>query len=60
MHERDPFRAIFSFGGSLSDLDPGQVSNIPAAVGNARAFAGEVLSLLKNPAAASAAVREVA
>ena len=61
MHDRDPFRAIFSFGGSLSDLDPGQVSNISAAVGNARTFAGEVLSLLKNPSAPRpAAVREVA
>ena len=59
MHERDAFRAIFSFGGALSDLDRTQVSNIPAAVANARAFAGEVLSLLK-PAAASADAREVA
>ena len=33
------FRAIFSFGGSLSDLDRGQVGNIPAAIANARAFA---------------------
>jgi len=58
MHERDAFRAIFSFGGSLSDLERGQVSNIPAAVANARAFAGEVLSLLKPAARADA--REVA
>ncbi len=60
MHERDAFRGIFSFGGSLSDLDRGQVSNIPAAIANARAVAGEVLSLLKNPAATRAATREVA
>ena len=50
MHERDAFRAIFSFGGALSDLDRAQVSNIPAAVANARAFAAEVLAILK-PAA---------
>jgi len=60
MHERDAFRAIFSFGGSLSDLERGQVSNIAAAVANARAFAGEVLALLKNPAAVRPAAREVA
>jgi len=47
MHERDAFRAIFSFGGSLADLDPTQVSNIPAAVANARAFSREVIALLR-------------
>ena len=39
MHERDAFRAIFSFGGSLTDLDRGQVGNVVAAIANARAFA---------------------
>jgi hypothetical protein len=37
MHERDAFRAIFSFGKSLSDLDRGQVGNVAAAIANARA-----------------------
>jgi len=60
MHERDAFRAIFSFGGSLSNLDRSQVSNIPAAIANARAVAGEVLSLLKNQPVARTAAREVA
>lgn len=46
MHERDAFRAIFAFGGALSDLDPAQVSNIPMAESNARAFAAEVVALL--------------
>ncbi len=59
MNERDAFRAIFAFGGSLSDLDKGQVSNIPAAVANARAFAGEVISLLK-PALAARSRAKVA
>jgi chromosome partitioning protein len=54
LHERDAFRAIFSFGGTLAGLDRAQVSNIPAAVVNARAFAGEVVSLLKTSAAAPA------
>lgn len=45
--EREAYRAIFSFGGSLSGLDPTQVRNIPSAVANARAFAAEVVELLK-------------
>ena len=59
MHERDAFRAIFSFGGSLSELDGGQVSNIKAAIINARAVAGEVLSILQ-PAKTERAAFEVA
>jgi chromosome partitioning protein len=55
MHERDAFRAIFSFGGSLSDLDRGQVGNVAAAQANARAFAAEVLSILKLAAVGEAA-----
>ena len=50
MHERDAFKAIFSFGGSLADLDRGQVGNVAAAQANARAFAAEILTILK-PAA---------
>jgi chromosome partitioning protein len=46
-NERDAFRAIFSFGGSLADLDPTQVRNITAAVANARTFAREVIVLLR-------------
>jgi chromosome partitioning protein len=47
MHERDAFRAIFSFGGTLESLDSTQVSNVAAAVGNARAFAAEVITKLR-------------
>ena len=49
------FRAIFSFGSSLADLDRGQVGNFPAAIANARVFAGEVLSILKPAGAREAA-----
>jgi hypothetical protein len=38
----------------LSGLDPKQVTNIPAAVKNARAFAAEIVALLKAPANAAA------
>lgn len=56
IHEREAFRAIFAFGGTLSGLDPKQVRNIPAAVANAQAFAGEVIEMLKSKRAAVAAV----
>jgi chromosome partitioning protein len=47
MHEREAFRAIFSFGGALRGLGPGQVSGIEAAVKNAEAVTAEVVALLK-------------
>jgi chromosome partitioning protein len=47
LHERDAFRAIFSFGGTLSDLDPGAVSNVSAALDNARQFTAETIAMLK-------------
>ena len=50
MHEREAFRAIFSFGGTIQGLLPSQVSNLTAAVTNARALAAEVLTLLRDPA----------
>jgi chromosome partitioning protein len=53
MHEREAFRAIFSFGGTLESLDPMQVSNLQAAVANARAFAGEVVAMLRQSATSS-------
>ncbi len=53
--EREAFRSLFSFGGTLSGLDPKNVRNIPAAVENAQAFAAEVIRMLK-----AQQVREVA
>jgi len=47
MNERDAFRAIFSFGGTLESLDPTQVGNLSAAIGNARAFTAEVIAKLR-------------
>ena len=51
IHERDAYRAIFSFGGTLSRLDPSQVTNIKAAITNAKAFAAEVVAMLKTKSA---------
>ncbi len=47
MHEREAFRAIFSFGGTVNDLSPSQVSNLQGAATNAQAFASEVVGLLR-------------
>ena len=44
--EREAFRALFSFGGGVTDLDPKEVSGLEAAAANARAFAGEVINRL--------------
>jgi chromosome partitioning protein len=56
LHERDAYRALFAFGGTLSGLDPTQVSNIPAAIANARIFTSEIVETLKVKASAPRAV----
>jgi chromosome partitioning protein len=47
IHDREAFRALFSYGGTLSSLGPDQVRNISGAIENARAFAAEVIAMLK-------------
>jgi chromosome partitioning protein len=59
MQEREAFRAIFSFGGTLESLDGSQVSNRDAAIKNARELAGEILTLLRQNTESSL-VQEVA
>ncbi len=46
--EREAFKAMFSFGGALEQLDSRQVSSPEKAIVNARAFAAEVLKVLKD------------
>ncbi len=48
IHERDAYKALFSFGGTLSALDPREVGNIRAAIENARAFASELIAMLRD------------
>jgi len=60
IHEREAYRALFSFGGTLEALDPRHVSNLSAAVANARAFAAELVSMLRAASAASTQIAEVA
>jgi chromosome partitioning protein len=50
IQEREAYRAIFSFGGSLQTLNPADVSNTKGAMINAHAYVGEVVSLLKKQA----------
>jgi chromosome partitioning protein len=60
MHEREAFRAIFSFGGMLQTLDRKKVSNVDAAIVDARAFAAETLAMLKGQTARPGRMAEVA
>jgi chromosome partitioning protein len=60
LNERDAFRAIFSFGGPLSGLDTNAVSNMPAALNNARRFTAEVIALLRQQQPATERKAEVA
>src|SRR3954447_16238007 len=54
MHERDAYKTIFIFGGTLAALDPAEVRNIDTAVSNARHYTKEVLKLLKDNERAAA------
>lgn len=47
VHERDAYKSIFSFGGSLDGLDPAQVPNLKAAQLNVATFTKEVIEMLK-------------
>jgi chromosome partitioning protein len=60
LHERDAFRAIFSFGGGLSGLDPNAVGGVPAALNNARQFAVEAVAMLTRRQAIPVQSAEVA
>jgi chromosome partitioning protein len=50
IHEREAYRALFSFGGTLEALKPEYVSNLDMAIVNARAFAGETIAMLRDVA----------
>ena len=55
MHEREAFRAIFSFGGTIDSLNASQVGGLEGAMKNARALAAEVVALLRQAQPAAAA-----
>jgi chromosome partitioning protein len=54
MHEREAFRAIFSFGGTIDGLNAAQVSGLEGAVKNVRGFAAEVVAMLRQAQLAEA------
>ena len=54
LHDREAYRALFSIGGTLAALPEKNVSNLPAAVENARAFVAELTERLR------ASLKEVA
>jgi chromosome partitioning protein len=47
LHDREAYRALFSYGGTLQGLKNKGVRNIEAAQGNARALAAEIVERLK-------------
>jgi chromosome partitioning protein len=53
LYDREAYRALFSYGGTLAGLAGRGVSNLDGAVRNARDFAGEILTQLRRPAAAA-------
>jgi chromosome partitioning protein len=58
LFDREAFRAIFSFGGSLNSLKDKGMSNLPTAMANALEFTTEVVERLRN--GNQAVVKEVA
>jgi hypothetical protein len=56
MHQRDAFKGLFAFGGSLAGLDRSQVGNVAAVQANARAFAAEVLATRRKSTSTSNAL----
>jgi len=46
--EREAFRALFSYGGTLENLASRDVANLASAIANARAFTAEVVEQLRN------------
>jgi chromosome partitioning protein len=53
--DREAFRALFSYGGTLTGLGSSQASNVAAAVQNARAFTAEVVKMLRDSEGRAAA-----
>jgi chromosome partitioning protein len=60
LYDREPFRAIFSYGGSLSTLADKGMSNLPAARANALEYTSEVVDRLRTRDANASKNREVA
>jgi chromosome partitioning protein len=51
LHERDPYRAIFAFGGTLKGLDQKQVRGVDTAMADVQSLANEIIKRLDELAA---------
>jgi chromosome partitioning protein len=49
LHDREAFRSLFSYGGTLAGLADKAVSNLPSAQENARQFVAEIVERLRGP-----------
>jgi chromosome partitioning protein len=47
LHEREAFKALQTYGGTVEDLDPAQVGGLEKAILNAREYAAEAVSILR-------------
>ena len=47
LHEREAFKALQTYGGTVEDLDPRQVGGLENAILNAREYAAEAMSILR-------------
>src|SRR5271155_4585499 len=47
LYDREAFRAIFSYGGTIAGLSNKSVSNLPTALQNAREFTAEIVDRLR-------------
>ncbi|MEA3388434.1 MAG: ParA family protein [Pseudomonadota bacterium] len=59
LHEREAFRAIFSFRQTLEALDPREVANLDKAIANAEQFAVEVIETLRANRKSAPGMQEV-
>ena len=53
LHEREAYRAMFSFRQPLEKLDPAEVSNLDKAIANAQELTAEIVELLRKGTAAT-------
>lgn len=60
LHEREAFRAMFSFRRTLETLDPKDVPNLDKAIANAEQIAAEIIEKLREGRAAAPINREKA
>jgi len=48
LYDREAFRAMFSYGGTIAGLSNKSVSNLPTALQNAREFTAEIVDRLRS------------